>query len=112
MENENRFQANQYEHSKAGTYVLRDQQGKMLITTTYPAVLFDRVTGTLHKHGDVNRVRRIAADMRAKYIQAGMATEARTLEVYASRNFGIDELNRCISITGYVKTMFERLTRQ
>lgn len=112
MEKEDEGRQNKYERTKDGAYVLRDERGKMLISTTYPAVLFDRDTGLLHKHGDFARLRKIAAEMRSKYARVGARELAVNLTIYASATFDIEELNRCLSIDGYCKSMHERLSKQ
>lgn len=104
-------QALQYEKT-ANTYVLRDKKGKQLINTDYPAILFDRDSGTLHKHGDYKIIRKIAAEMRAKYARVGAHDMAKDLVIFASRTFPIDELNKCLSVSGYCKLMFERISKQ
>jgi hypothetical protein len=104
--------SNQYEFAKDGSFILRDHRGHMLISTRCPAILFDRKSGTLHKHGDFDRIRKIAADMRSKYIRVGDQASADCLTIYASKKFDIRELNRCLNITGYCKTLWERLSRQ
>lgn len=102
----------QYEKHANGMYVLRDTDGKMVLKTMCPAILFDRDSGTLHKHGDFDLVRKTAAEMRAKYARVGAKDMAVDLVVYASKNFNLEELNKCLAVSDYCKTFMEKMSKQ
>lgn len=100
----------QYNRTNSGTYVLRDEKGKLLITTKQPAILFDQNTGTLHKHGDYKRLLNIMLDMKKKFARVQATDQAKNLVLFTSKTFSVEELNRCLATEGYCKTLYERMT--
>lgn len=112
MEGEDIRLSHQYEKRPDGKYVLRDAAGQMLVSTDCPAVLFDRDSGTLHKHGDFDRIRLLLAEMRVKCAKSGNAKLGLLLQMYGSPNFDVDELNKCLNVAGYCKQMMDRLSKQ
>lgn len=72
------------------------------------AVGFDRDSGTLHKHGSPESIHEWAEKTRGKYRAAGFADMANDLVVMSGR-FPVDELNKCISTSGYCKILYEKL---
>ena len=102
-----------YERRHDGQYVLVEtQQHKILLQTYEPALLFDRSTGTLLKHGDIDFVRKIKTDMEAKYRRIGAIDLAKDLVLLSSRMFDTEELNHCINIADYCGRLYERITKQ
>lgn len=102
----------QYQKLSTGAYILRDTENRMVLKTMCPAILFDAESGVLHKHGDFEIIRKVAAEMRAKYARVGASELAADLIIYSSRNFPLEELNKCLSISGYCKLMHEKMSKQ
>jgi len=112
MENEDQKNTVRYDRTKSGRYVLRDAKGRLITSTDYPTILFDRSTGTLHRHGDFLRVRRIAAELRSQFAKTGSQDIAANLVLYGSRSFDLVELNRCVCVEGYCLKFYERISKQ
>lgn len=76
------------------------------------AIAFDRDEGVLHKHGSPEFVNNWAEETRAKLRAAGSNLEdwATALTVVSGR-IPVDELNSCLSSSGYVLQLWAKLTR-
>ncbi len=72
------------------------------------AIGFDRVSGTLHKHGERSWVERWIADARQKFRDAGFSDMANDL-VVLSGDLPLEEVNKCLAISGYCGRMLEKL---
>lgn len=99
-----------YEKDANGMYILRDASGSALVATEQPAVIIDRDSGLMHKHGDYLRMLKIAYDMKAKYLRVGAPEMAEDLLVLSLQNIDLEELNRCISVDRYCKKLLDRIT--
>lgn len=89
-------------------YALLDDLGQFIFSTPEVAVAFSRA-GTLLKHGPTVAVEGWLRDARRKYRAAAMQTEADDLVVIISDKWNLDELNKCLSISGYVGRLYEQL---
>lgn len=102
-----------YEQTSDGSYALvNKREGLAVMRTSCPSILFDRSTGTLYRHGDFNRVHRLALDMRKKFCQVGTPDMAAELVFLASRTFNLFELNACILIPMYCKVYHDHISTQ
>lgn len=90
-----------------GQYVLHDGEDPIGPVMDEVAIAFDLESGTLHKHGSPEMVRAWCKKSSDKLIQAGFPEMAGDLVVIAGR-FPVEELNKCLSITGYVRRMYDR----
>lgn len=72
------------------------------------AICFDKEDGTLHKHGTPEKVSAFSASTAAKLRNAGMHDWADNLVIVEGR-FPLEELNKCLDITGYCKEFFRKL---
>lgn len=90
-----------------GQYVLADGEGPISAPLDEIALAFDTTDGALYKHGDPKSVEKWFADKRAALIAADLGDWAGNLTLLTGR-FPLDELNRCLTTTGYVLTLYER----
>jgi hypothetical protein len=67
------------------------------------------IRATLHKFGEAARVRAYFEKTHKLYMESGLEREANEL-VYMDfeDSFDVNELNKCIEITGYVALLYER----
>lgn len=89
-------------------YVLhRDGQpiGPLLPTV---AIAFDKETGTLHKHGAPASVSAWLRTAQQALRSIGQPDSAEALIMLEGR-FPVDELNRCISTSGYILRLYQSL---
>ncbi len=82
--------------------------GQEILRCKSLAIGFDRVSGTLHKHGEHERVESWVSNARKKFRDAGFPEMADAL-VVLSGDLPLDEVNKCLAITGYCARMFEKL---
>ncbi len=75
------------------------------------AIAFDRESGVLHKHGDEELVKKWAQAKRAELIQAGLESWAGNL-VVISGELPLEEVNKCLAISGYCTRMVAKLQAQ
>lgn len=78
------------------------------LMTDEVALAFDRDLGTLHKHGNPERVETWASTTRKAYRDGGFDKQADALVVIIGA-FPVDELNRCLNTVGYCKVLFDKL---
>lgn len=69
---------------------------------------FDRDSGTLHRHGDPVQVQSWFVAYTGELRAAGHAAMAERIVTLTGR-FELEELNKCLQITGYVSRMYSRL---
>lgn len=81
------------------------------------ALAIGKAEGILHKHGKPESVRTWVAQSRAKLLEsaASLPMERRALVIEMANDltvlqgrFTLDDLNRCLSTTGYAKTLYEK----
>ena len=103
---------------KQGSYHLYDLstprskvtgEHKLRLTTDTVAIAFDLRTGTLHEHGSPARIHSWALNTRRRLRASGALERANDL-VVVSGPLPVDEINKCLEITGYCRRMFARLS--
>ena len=72
------------------------------------AIVFDKETFVLHKHGSPDKVAQWYHAARDKFIKAGFNSMAEDL-VMIQGSFPIAEVNRCLSTTGYIEQFWKKL---
>lgn len=103
---------------KEGNYHLYDlssQRSKVTgehrlrLKTDTVAIAFDRRTGALHEHGSPLRIHSWASNTRRRLQAAGAWDSAEDL-VVVSGPLPVEEINKCLAIKGYCRSMFSRLS--
>ena len=106
----------QYE-LKAGNYYLYDMRDapssvtgerRCELKTDSVAIAFDQHTGQVHQHGSPARIQSWALHQRRRLRAAGALDQANDI-VVVSGPLPVDELNKCLWISGYCRRMFTRL---
>lgn len=72
------------------------------------ALAFDRECGTVHKHGDPELVHAWHRTAQRQFRIGGFDALADDLVVISGR-FDLEELNRCITVSGYAATFYAQL---
>ena len=103
---------------KEGNYHLYDMstpaskvtgEHRLRLKTDAVAIAFDRSTGTLHEHGSPPRIHSWASNTRRRLRAAGAWDRANDI-VVVSGPLPVDEINRCLAVKGYCRSMFSRLS--
>lgn len=89
-------------------YVLHDEGEPIGQPLDEVAIALDKDSGTLHKHGSPEYVEKWSKAARMKYQSCGCNDMATQLVVISGR-FSLEDLNRCISISGYAGKLYKRL---
>jgi hypothetical protein len=66
------------------------------------------IQGTLHKHGDPEKVMKWAETHRKKLTEAGLPDLANEIIVITGK-FQLEEINKMLSISGYVGNFYKNL---
>ena len=102
---------------KAGSYYLYDMRDtpsavtgerRFKLKTDTVAIAFDAHTGEVHQHGSPVRIQSWANHTRRRLRAAGDQAVANDL-VVVSGPLPVDELNKCLWISGYCRRMFTPL---
>lgn len=102
---------------RSGSYYLydmRDQpsavtgERRFKLKTDTVAIAFDLHTGEVHQHGSPTRIQSWASHTRRRLRAAGALDVANDI-VVVSGPLPVNELNNCLSISGYCRRMFRRL---
>ncbi|WP_114972308.1 hypothetical protein [Rhodoferax ferrireducens] len=102
---------------KEGNYHLYDMstpasavtgEHRLRLTTDNVAIAFDASTGALHEHGSPFRINSWATTARRRLRAAGALDRANDI-VVVSGPLPVDEINKCLQISGYCRHMFTRL---
>lgn len=102
---------------KAGHYHLYDLstpasavtgEHRLRLTTDTVAIAFDARTGQLHEHGSPPRIHSWASTARRRLRAAGALDRANDI-VVVSGPLPVDEINKCLRISGYCRRMLTRL---
>ena len=102
---------------KAGNYYLYDMreapsavtgERRFKLKTDTVAIAFDLDTGEVHRHGSPTRIQSWATHQRRRLRAAGALAQANGI-VVISGPLPVDELNKCLWISGYCRRMFKRL---
>ncbi len=103
---------------KAGSYYLYDLtsppskvtgEHKLRLKTDTVAIAFDASTGHLHQHGNPTRIQSWAQTARRRLRAAGAPDIANDI-VVVSGPLPVDEINKCLAISGYCRRLFSRLS--
>nr|WP_295772059.1 hypothetical protein [Rhodoferax sp.] len=81
---------------------------KLRLMTDTVAIAFDARTGKLHEHGHPSRIHSWASNTRRRLRAAGDYDRANDI-VVVSGPLPVDEINKCLRITGYCRQLFARL---
>ncbi|NMM14595.1 MAG: hypothetical protein HHJ17_13825 [Rhodoferax sp.] len=102
---------------KEGSYHLYDMstpasvvtgEHRLRLKTDNVAIAFNVSTGMLHEHGSPSRIHSWATTARRRLRAAGSLDSANDI-VVVSGPLPVDEINKCLRITGYCRRMFSRL---
>jgi hypothetical protein len=100
-----------------GQYVLHNGDTPIGAVMDEVAIAFDRENGTLHKHGSFENVQAwvTKSQQRLRESAAGglgdLAEQMANDLAIISGKFPVEELNRCLSTTGYVLRMVDKLQK-
>ena len=103
---------------KEGNYHLYDMSStpstvtgerRLRLKTDNVAIAFDASTGVLHEHGSPLRIHSWATTARRRLRAAGSLDSANDI-VVVSGPLPVDEINKCIQISGYCRRLFTRLS--
>ena len=81
---------------------------KLRLMTDTVAIAFDARTGKLHEHGHPLRIHSWASNTRRRLRADGEHDSANDI-VVVSGPLPVDEINKCLRITGYCRQLFARL---
>lgn len=96
-----------YDLSTAASKVTGEH--RLRLKTETVAIAFDRSTGTLHEHGSPPRIHSWASNTRRRLRAAGAWDSAEDI-VVVSGPLPVDEINKCLAIKGYCRSMYTRLS--
>jgi len=96
-----------YDLSTPASKVTGEHRLRLLTDTV--AIAFDRSTGALHEHGSPVRIQSWATNARRRLRAAGNWDSAEDI-VVVSGPLPVDEINKCLSIEGYCRSMYKRLS--
>jgi len=96
-----------YDLSTAASKVTGEHRLRLRSETV--AIAFDRSTGTLHEHGSPLRIHCWASNTRRRLRAAGAWERADDI-VVVSGPLPVDEINKCLAIQGYCRSMYSRLS--
>jgi len=81
---------------------------RLRLTTATVAIAFDASTGELHEHGNPTRIHSWATTARRRLRAAGALDSANDI-VVVSGPLPVDEINKCLQISGYCRRLYSRL---
>jgi hypothetical protein len=82
---------------------------RLRLMTDTVALAFDVRTGTLHEHGHPARIHSWASTTRRRLRAAGAHDSANDI-VVVSGPLPVDEINKCLQISGYCRQLLSRLS--
>jgi len=95
-----------YDLSTPASKVTGEHRLRLKIDTV--AIAFDASTGVLHEHGSPTRIHSWATTARRRLRAAGSVERANDI-VVVSGPLPVDEINKCLQINGYCRSLFRRL---
>ena len=81
---------------------------RLRLMTDTVAIAFDARTGKLHEHGAPTRIHSWANNARRRLRATGAIDRANDI-VVVSGPLPVDEINKCLRITGYCRSLYTRL---
>jgi len=81
---------------------------RLRLMTDTVAIAFDARTGELREHGSPTRIHSWANNTRRRLRAEGALDRANDI-VVVSGPLPVDEINKCLQITGYCRRMYSRL---
>jgi hypothetical protein len=81
---------------------------RLRLKTDNVAIAFDARTGELHEHGSPLRIHSWATTARRRLHAAGSHDSANDI-VVVSGPLPVDEINKCLRISGYCRSLFKQL---
>ena len=81
---------------------------RLRLKTDNVAIAFDASTGVLHEHGSPLRIHSWATTARRRLRAAGAMDSANDI-VVVSGPLPVDEINKCLRIDGYCRSLFKQL---
>ncbi|MDO8285285.1 MAG: hypothetical protein Q7T69_09785 [Rhodoferax sp.] len=81
---------------------------RLRLMTETVAIAFDVRTGELHEHGNPTRIHSWASNTRRRLRASGAIDSANDI-VVVSGPLPVDEINKCLAINGYCRSLFARL---
>lgn len=93
-----------------GQYVLHLGDKPVGAVMDEVSIAFDRESGTMHKHGKPESVQAWLAQAQKKLRSAGAYDMANDLVIITGK-FPLQELNNCLTTSGYVMRMVDQLQR-
>lgn len=81
---------------------------RLRLMTDTVAIAFDARTGTLHEHGSPLRIHSWANNTRRRLRSQGAIDSANDI-VVVSGPLPVDEINKCLRIHGYCRSLYARL---
>ncbi len=81
---------------------------RLRLMTETVAIAFDARTGELHEHGNPTRIHSWASNTRRRLRASGAIDSANDI-VVVSGPLPVDEINKCLAINGYCRSLFARL---
>ena len=82
---------------------------RLRLMTDTVAIAFDARTGELHEHGNPTRIHSWASNTRRRLRASGAIDSANDI-VVVSGPLPVDEINKCLAINGYCRSLFARLS--
>ncbi len=82
---------------------------RLRLMTDTVAIAFDARTGELREHGSPTRIHSWANNTRRRLRAEGALDRANDI-VVVSGPLPVDEINKCLQITGYCRRMYSRLS--
>ena len=82
---------------------------RLRLMTDTVAIAFDARTGTLHEHGHPTRIHSWANNTRRRLRATGALDRANDI-VVVSGPLPVEEINKCLRITGYCRQLYARLS--
>ena len=83
---------------------------RLRLRTDTVAIAFDARTGELHEHGSPARIHSWALNTRRRLRSSGNLNGANDI-VVVSGPLPVEEINKCLTIEGYCRRMFTRLSK-
>lgn len=94
--------------TNCGQYVLHEDRKPVRAPVDEVSLAFDAAEGILHKHGTKDSVAKWYTEARKRFSEAGCAEMMDGIVVITGR-FMLEDLNKCLTTSGYVAVLHQRL---